>query len=305
MPNSELKLSNPYNSIALALVFLLLLLSIRAWAGLIRAVANRQPWLNWSDEPRATWSSFSERTVVALGILMLALHLIPKFAPSPGDDPKTVVEHVEYTEHAEPVDGVHSSNPSLKLLIPNLILSLGIALVLPAILICSDRPMAVFGIKFHSFIAQARDGVNGFLLALAPMGILMLATSQYRTRETQNTLLTLLSDSPDPFTIATIWIAAVVIAPLYEEMLFRVILQGWLSTKVKANEALAITAVAFAAIHGITDGIALIPLALILGYVFHRRHSYVSVLVIHGLFNATMLTLALLIQSSTDMPSPH
>jgi len=302
LPNSEFQISNPSHYTAVALVILLLLLSIRAWVGLIQAISNKQPWLDWSDEPRAAWSSFSERTVVALMILLLGLHLAPKFAPSsksPTDDPKIVVERVEPTETT---DNKPLVNTRLKSLIPDLILRLGIALLLPAILVCSDRPMAVFGIKFNPFIAQARDGVNGFLLALAPMSILMLATARLRNRETQNPLLTLLSDSPDPLTVATIWIAAVVIAPLFEEMLFRVILQGWLSTKVAASEAIAITAVAFAAIHGVTDGLALIPLALILGYVFHRRHSYVSVLVIHGLFNATMLTLALLMQSSTGMP---
>ena len=38
----------------------------------------------------------------------------------------------------------------------------------------------------------------------------------------------------------------------------------------------------------------LLPLSLVLGCVFERRHNYATVVVIHGLFNATMLALALL-----------
>jgi membrane protease YdiL (CAAX protease family) len=109
--------------------------------------------------------------------------------------------------------------------------------------------------------------------------------------------LTLLADSPDPLTVTLICITAAIMAPLSEEMMFRVVLQGALTRFSQPRIAIPVTAVAFAAIHGPIDGIALVPLALILGYVFDRRHSYVSVLVIHGLFNATMLTLALLTQA--------
>jgi hypothetical protein len=61
-----------------------------------------------------------------------------------------------------------------------------------------------------------------------------------------------------------------------------------------ARVAIPFVAIVFAAVHGPVDGIALLPLALILGYSFDRRQSYLTVVVIHGLFNATMLALAML-----------
>ena len=39
-----------------------------------------------------------------------------------------------------------------------------------------------------------------------------------------------------------------------------------------------------------------LPLALILGYVYYRRQSYLAVVVLHALFNGTMVTLSRLPQ---------
>lgn len=248
-----------------------------AWVQLIVSRQCGHSWLEFNDKPRATWISFPETTVLLLVILMVSLHLLPKFDQVPSIEPPAPL--------------------TLRMVVLDMAFRGGIALLLPAILICSQRPLAEFGIQWKPFFPQVLDGVKGFLLALVPTASLMLLTSPFRNRETQNALLTLLSDNPDLMTVTAIWVAAVVIAPLYEEMMFRIVLQGWLTTNVKSTAAILITAVAFAAIHGVIDGIALLPLACVLCYVCDRRHSYVSVLVIHGLFNATMLTLALLTQT--------
>jgi membrane protease YdiL (CAAX protease family) len=87
---------------------------------------------------------------------------------------------------------------------------------------------------------------------------------------------------------------AVVAAPLTEELMFRVILQGALSRLVPPRVAIPLVAWCFCSVHGLVDGLALIPLALILGIVFHRTHNYLTVVVIHALFNATMIALQLL-----------
>ena len=281
MPNSELVLPGTNLYVALLLVLSLLVGSLGAWIGLLRSRQSDQPWLDGCDEPRATWISFAEVTVLGLVFLMFAQLLTPKLdsLPPPSPEPLTVT-----------------------LLIVQLVFTGGLAVVFPAILICSQRPPSEFGFKLRSFPAQVRDGVIGFLLALLPMVPLMLFTAPFRNHDSQNPLLRLLADEPEPATVALICITAVVFAPLFEEMMFRVVLQGWLATKFKPSAAIPITAVAFAAIHGVVDGVALLPLAGVLGYVFHRRHSYISVVVIHGPFNATMLALALLTQTGRAQP---
>ena len=126
------------------------------------------------------------------------------------------------------------------------------------------------------------------------MACTTILTTPLRNHETQNVLLRLLSESLGLDVLAAILFLAVVVAPLSEELIFRVLLQGALGSVMPARVAIPFVAIVFAAVHGPVDGIALLPLALILGYSFDRRQSYLTVVVIHGLFNATMLALAML-----------
>lgn len=278
MSNIEINLGR---FVAVVLVLTLLFESIVTWVRLLRARQNQQTWPDWSEEPRALWNNFLELLVLGLALMLLSLHLAPLFDKLASEDlvPQTAA-------------------PTLTVwkLAAHLLTSGGLTAVLMTMLISSGAPPG-FGFKPQSLARQIRDGVTGYLLALLPTATLMLLTASVRNSENQNSLLTLLSSSEDFPTVALICLAAVVVAPLYEELLFRVILQGWLSANFRPLVAIPTTAVLFAAIHGVIDGVALIPLALILGYVFHRCHSYVSVIVIHGLFNATMLTLAILTRS--------
>jgi len=265
----ELWIENVVRQLAGLMILTLLLGSAGVWWRVLRA-GSEAGGLAWNPAPRADWSSLSERTVLGLMFLMLVLffRLLP-VEPS-----------------SRPVQDVTAGD-----LARLAIVNFGLALVLPGILVSGPRPLRAFGIRADGLMEQIRDGVWGFLLSLLPMIPFLIATAPFRTRETQNSLLRLLADDPTPGTIALIALLAVVIAPLFEEMVFRVVLQGWLSTVVSPAVSIPVTALIFAGIHGTIDGIALIPLALVLGWVFHRRHSYVSVLVIHGLFNATMLAL--------------
>jgi membrane protease YdiL (CAAX protease family) len=87
-------------------------------------------------------------------------------------------------------------------------------------------------------------------------------------------------------------LSAVVIAPLTEELLCRVVLQGWLADRI-GRWAIPTVAGAFAAVHGPSDGPLLIPLALILGVLYEYRRSYVEIAAAHAVFNATNVFLAL------------
>ena len=80
------------------------------------------------------------------------------------------------------------------------------------------------------------------------------------------------------------------------------ILQGWLQSRIEPAWAIFAVAVLFAFVHGWPDSLPLIPLSLILGYVYYRRHSYLAVVMLHLLFNATNLALAVLTQQAE---SPH
>ncbi len=56
---------------------------------------------------------------------------------------------------------------------------------------------------------------------------------------------------------------------------------------------IAINALLFAVIHGFPDMIALVPLALILGWIYQRTQSYIAIVTTHAAFNTFNLTMVL------------
>ena len=89
---------------------------------------------------------------------------------------------------------------------------------------------------------------------------------------------------------------AAVLAPLVEELMYRVVLQTWLEKIAPRREALIVVALVFSAMHQLPDAIPLFPLALILGYVYQQRRSYLSVVLIHMLFNGANLLFLILLR---------
>lgn len=138
-----------------------------------------------------------------------------------------------------------------------------------------------------------QQGFRGFLAAIIPTGLLLLALLAFRSPETQHPLLRLLRGDQNWPVLMLLTTSAVVAAPLSEELLFRVILQGWLTHRCGSAVGITLVAVLFAFIHGWRDGLALVPLALILGYIYDRRRDYTAVVATHALFNLANLLLAL------------
>ena len=157
-----------------------------------------------------------------------------------------------------------------------------------------ERRLSEFGISWGNWKRETLYGLLGFSASLLPVFLVQLASLkwEFRTEETQHSLLKLLQENPGPETILWITLAAVVMAPLTEELVFRVILQGSLQSKLSPKTAIAISSIVFAGVHGFPDSLALVPLAVILGYVYHRRHSYLAVVVLHALFNLLNLILS-------------
>lgn len=142
-------------------------------------------------------------------------------------------------------------------------------------------------------------GAGGFLASLLPVFSIVLLTRTLRSDETQHSFLQMISEAPTLETVLWVTLVAVVCAPLAEELLFRVIFQGGLVHGMPARSTILLVAVLFCAVHAntlqrIPDALALLPLALILGVLYHWKRSYVMVVVVHMLFNAANLGLSLL-----------
>jgi hypothetical protein len=157
-----------------------------------------------------------------------------------------------------------------------------------------QHPIADFGIRFDRLGHQIIDGVLGFLASFLPVWLIMLAMFPLRNPESQHSFLRLLQQDAGASTVVWIAISVVIVAPLSEELIYRVILQRALQKWVSPRWAIVLVAVLFCIGHGWTDALPLFPLALLFGYVYHRRNSYLSVVLMHALFNGTMLTMQLL-----------
>jgi len=151
-----------------------------------------------------------------------------------------------------------------------------------------------FGCKLSNWRGDLVAGATGCLASLAPVFLVMIAMDKLNLRgeEDEHAILKMLGPSPAGGLIGWIALAAVVFAPLAEELIYRVLLQGWAQSQMAPAKAILFSSVVFCLSHQTTDVLPLAPLALILGYIYYRRRSYLAVVVAHALFNATMLTLA-------------
>ncbi|MFO1020819.1 MAG: CPBP family intramembrane glutamic endopeptidase [Planctomycetales bacterium] len=138
-------------------------------------------------------------------------------------------------------------------------------------------------------------GTWGFYLSLLPVFLMFLLVQPFRT---EHRLINLLKEQGDLGTWLEVILSAVVIAPLFEELMFRVLLQGALAQIWKPASAILFSAFIFGACHGPYDALPIIPLGIALGYVYDRTGSYFAAVWTHALFNGfNLLMFALRILS--------
>jgi membrane protease YdiL (CAAX protease family) len=104
-----------------------------------------------------------------------------------------------------------------------------------------------------------------------------------------NPLLDMISSGAGGWLLIMVIFTGVVVAPVVEELQFRVVLLGGLLQAGLKKMAVIGAAVSFSLMHGFPDGLALLPLAFALGYAYTRRQSYLTAIFVHFMFNAINL----------------
>lgn len=142
---------------------------------------------------------------------------------------------------------------------------------------------------------DVKTGVWGLLASLLPVWGVAKLIEPLRTPDNGHPFLQEIRAGVDPATLVWIALAVMVVAPLFEELVFRVILQSWLQDHLSPPVAIVAVAIGFAAIHNTAwpDPLPLFPLALVMGYIYYRRRSYLANVVMHSLFNGMNLMVAL------------
>ena len=266
-------MGNPLiNSLASLLLLSLFFGSIQVWRHVVQRWQSGLPAL--FPEPRNTsqWSMLTSVPTVGLVVVFGLLSFIPN--PEPGV-------------------------PSLETIQFSCLLNVLLFVVLMALLSrLGTQNVAPMGVRLAGWKSEVEIGFWAFLASLAPISAMLILMLPFRTEETQHSFLKLLQGTDGLEVAFWIFLAAAVLAPLVEELMFRVVLQGWLETKIAPNYAIGLPAVFFCAIHGWPDSIPLLPLALILGYTFQRTHSYIAVISTHFFFNFSNLLLVMMAKIS-------
>jgi uncharacterized protein len=168
-----------------------------------------------------------------------------------------------------------------------------VAILIPLLQVTGKNRLTDYGIRWQGWVDELHYGTLGYLVSLPPVVAVMLLMRSFRGPETEHPYLKLLTHTHNDPLLVEIVFASAVTAPLMEELVFRVVLQGMLESVVHRVAAIAIPVVLFVSVHEITDALPLVPLAIVLGIVYHIRRSYVAVVTAHALFNMTFLTLTL------------
>jgi membrane protease YdiL (CAAX protease family) len=160
---------------------------------------------------------------------------------------------------------------------------------------------AMLGFHVADWPAAFRQAVGTVLLVVAPL--LALAAFLDRIVPYRHPLVDFLAAHRDAASLALVWLAATVTAPIVEEFFFRRVLQGWLEKGLTGivgpahagGLAIAGAALAFALAH-LGQGLAWVPLTalgVVLGILARQTGSIVPGILAHALFNAVSVVLVL------------
>ena len=143
-----------------------------------------------------------------------------------------------------------------------------------------------------------RWGALAFLAAAPLVYGIQIVVSQFWP-PLEHPLAKLIVEQPSAGLVALATLSAIVVAPVSEEFLFRVVLQGWLERSMRRWRRLGrlgsravrflpivVSAAMFAAMHRGSDRVALFVLALFLGFLYRQTHRIFPALVLHACVNA-------------------
>jgi hypothetical protein len=159
----------------------------------------------------------------------------------------------------------------------------------------SVRPYQM-GLHLSHFWRYAALGAAALLVTLAPVAATQ-AACLYFFKPQRHVIEQLVRESPTADVVGLAVIAAVAIAPLEEELLFRGLLLPWLRRVLGPWPAIAGSSLLFASLHANAwpAPVPLFVLALFLGYLAHRTGSLVAPITLHAAFNALNMAALLLL----------
>jgi membrane protease YdiL (CAAX protease family) len=268
-------------AVARPILFAVLLGSAMVWAAVARRFARGQPPLDFEPRMRVTWSGFD---MVLLGITFMCCEVVAA----------TLAARMTGAS----ADGMSPES----LLAATIARLIWLAFAVVYLVFKAGAYLDDLGFDTSRPGRDARLGGLMLLAAIVPVYAVQLFFVYVAKLPSKHPLLQLTEQRPSVAVLALATVAAVGVAPFFEEFLFRVVLQGWLeSQQVRLRQLrgagndekpgfapIVIASAVFALLHighG-PDPIALFVLSLFLGYAYRQTHRIGPPLVIHVGINA-------------------
>lgn len=263
------------DDLALMLQVLILLSSLAVWGMILERLSTGEPLFSRLvpvTRPRPMLAILVTLAWIAVSCLS---QLLPLSEPEIGR---------KFNEHQ-----------ALYLLAFNLLIQIITTCVL---LVCLTRlgsqRLTRFGIDSRQPEVAIGAGLLGYLTAVIPVIAMNVAMTSFRTEDNQHLFLQILDSQQSGLLVALMIGSAVIMAPIEEELMYRVILQGTLQRYLPPGASILISATLFSAVHGFPDMVGLFPLALILGFLYWRTGSYLTIITTHAAFNGVTVILTLI-----------
>ena len=263
------------DQLASTIQIFILLASLAVWGMVFERLSTGEPLVRRmvpATRPRSWWS-------IGFVLLLLSVSMLGQFAKS--------------RMPVKPV--VFEVGRMLEFTLENILVQFTTVSVL---VVCLTRlgshRLTRFGIDGRTPGEDIGTGFMGYLAAVIPVALMNIAMSPFQTDDNQHIFLQILRSNQSIPLVALMVASAVIMAPLGEELMYRVILQGTLQRYLSPAAAILISSLLFSAVHGFPDALGLFPLALILGFLYWRTGSYLSIITTHAVFNGVTLILTIM-----------
>ncbi len=145
-------------------------------------------------------------------------------------------------------------------------------------------------------------GTGGYLAAL-PLVLLtsLLSQALLKNQGGGNPLLEVILQSRDYNTFALLYLMVAVMAPLFEEVLFRGFFFRSVQTYLPLGRAMVLTGVLFGVAHlNLADLLPLTVLGTVLSYTYWRSQNLGAAMILHGIWNSGSFLGLLLLSGGTE-----
>ncbi len=161
----------------------------------------------------------------------------------------------------------------------------------------ASRPLSILGLRARRALTHIGTGLSGYaafvtlLIIIATIIAWLLGGSMPMAQTTEE----MIGSAQTPAEVAIYFVLVCILAPVFEELIFRGYVYAGLRRIMSARAAILLGAAAFAAVH--LNGEAFLVIGLIgamLCYLYERSRSLLPGMIAHGVHNGLVLAIMLL-----------